>query len=85
MAPASCDEPGTALERQEAEGQLRAALELLPEEQRSAILRAFFDGWTHLQIAERQGIPLGTAKTRIALGMKRLRSLLRRAPSEPIP
>ncbi len=71
--------------RQETDEHLRAALELLPEEQRSAILRAFFDGWTHLEIAERQGIPLGTAKTRIALGMKRLRGLLRPAPSEHVP
>ena len=63
---------------------LRAALERLPEEQRSVILLAFFDGCTHLEIAQRQGIPLGTAKTRIALGMKRLRGLLGPVPSERV-
>jgi RNA polymerase sigma-70 factor (ECF subfamily) len=54
------------------------ALSQLPEEQRHAIVLAFFSGHTHVEVARHLGIPLGTAKTRIALGMKRLGSLLNR-------
>lgn len=68
--------PGGALERTESEQQVCAALERIPEEQRAAIRLAFFCGLTHDQVAAAQGIPLGTAKTRIRLGMLRLRELL---------
>jgi RNA polymerase sigma-70 factor (ECF subfamily) len=37
---------------------------------------AFYGGLTHEQVAEQQAIPLGTAKTRIRLAMKRLREIL---------
>jgi RNA polymerase sigma-70 factor (ECF subfamily) len=53
-----------------------AALERLPQEQQSAICSAFFDGLTYQQVAERENIPEGTAKTRIRLGLQRLRSYL---------
>ena len=36
----------------------------------------FFDGLSHIEIAERTGIPLGTIKSRIRAGMMRLRELL---------
>jgi len=49
----------------------------LPEEQRSAVVLTFYAGLTNEQVARYQGIPLGTAKTRIRLGMERLRCLLR--------
>src|SRR5215207_7848305 len=42
---------------------------------------AFFDGLTHREIAERDGLPLGTVKGRLRLGLKRLSGLL----AEPAP
>jgi RNA polymerase sigma-70 factor (ECF subfamily) len=52
---------------------LKFALRNLPEEQRSVIELAFYHGMTHSQIAEYQSTPLGTVKTRLRLGMEKLR------------
>ena len=64
------------LEEKERSGQLSQALEVLPAEQRKCIELAFFEGLTHRQVAERTGEPLGTVKSRIALGMNKLRQAL---------
>jgi RNA polymerase sigma-70 factor (ECF subfamily) len=53
-----------------------AALARLPAEQQRAIELAFFQGLTHAEIARKLGEPVGTVKTRIRLGMMKLRSLL---------
>ncbi len=74
--PAQSLDPGSALERAEASGQVHAALAKLPEDQRRAIALAFFTGLTYEQVARAQAIPVGTAKTRIRRGMQRLRELL---------
>ena len=55
---------------------VRAAVATLPGEQRRAIELAFFDGLTHREIAERDGLPLGTVKGRLRLGLRRLQHLL---------
>ncbi|GMR09578.1 MAG: sigma-70 family RNA polymerase sigma factor [Anaerolineae bacterium] len=52
---------------------LRFALDKLPDEQRSVIELAFYHGMSHSQIAEYQSTPLGTVKTRLRLGMEKLR------------
>ncbi|MDR3575569.1 MAG: sigma-70 family RNA polymerase sigma factor [Anaerolineaceae bacterium] len=55
---------------------LRQAVAQLPPEQRSALALAFFKGYTHQQIADLTGEPLGTVKTRIRLAMQKLRQIL---------
>lgn len=52
---------------------LQQALEGLPEEQKKVILLAYFKGLSHSEIAERLHEPLGTIKTRMRLGLQRLR------------
>ena len=51
----------------------RAAIILLPAEQRKTLEMAFFDGLTHTEIAEMTGDPLGTVKTRIRSALLTLR------------
>ena len=55
---------------------IRSALAQLPAEQRHVIELAYFGGFTHAEIAEREGIPLGTVKGRMRLGLQKLRLLL---------
>jgi RNA polymerase sigma-70 factor, ECF subfamily len=55
---------------------VRWAVAQLPEEQRSALSLAYFQGLTHPEIAQKLGEPLGTVKTRIRLAMEKLRVLL---------
>jgi RNA polymerase sigma-70 factor (ECF subfamily) len=55
---------------------VRDALATLPEEQRAPIELGFFGGITHEEIARRTATPLGTVKTRIRSGLRKLRSAL---------
>ena len=55
---------------------VRDALAQLPPEQREPIELGFFGGVTHQEIARRIGLPLGTVKTRIRTGLRRLRNVL---------
>jgi RNA polymerase sigma-70 factor (ECF subfamily) len=55
---------------------VREALQEIPEEQRKAIVAAYFGGLSHSEIAAEFGQPLGTIKTRIRSGMGALRRAL---------
>jgi RNA polymerase sigma-70 factor (ECF subfamily) len=55
---------------------LRGALAQIPSEQRRVQELSYFEGLTHMEIAQRLEIPVGTAKTRIRLGMLKLREAL---------
>lgn len=56
--------------------QVRSAVKELPPEQQEALALAFFQGYTHREIAEVLEQPLGTIKSRIRSGMQTLRGLL---------
>ncbi|HEY3095503.1 MAG TPA: sigma-70 family RNA polymerase sigma factor [Acidimicrobiia bacterium] len=55
---------------------VRAALATLPDDQRRAIQLAYFGGKTYRQVAEVLGIPEGTAKSRLRLGLRRIADAL---------
>jgi RNA polymerase sigma-70 factor, ECF subfamily len=55
----------------------------LPAEQREAVELAYYGGMTHAQIAARQGAPLSTVKTRLALGLRKLADHLTARRMEP--
>jgi RNA polymerase sigma-70 factor, ECF subfamily len=67
------DQPAAVLERDDTRETVREALRLLPEPQREALVLAYWGGLTADQIARREHVPLGTAKSRIRLGLARLR------------
>jgi RNA polymerase sigma factor (sigma-70 family) len=56
--------------------QVRSALMKIPMEQRLVIELAYFQGWTHSEIAEGTHIPLGTVKARMRLGLLHLKHIL---------
>ncbi len=55
------------------------ALETLPEAQKTVILMSYFEGYSQSEIAEILNQPLGTVKTRLRLGMQKLRAMFNRS------
>lgn len=74
-APPATDPEEETIRRDEG-ATLRRALADLPKDQRWAIELAYFLGFSQSQIAERLGLPLGTIKTRMRLGLAKLREQL---------
>ena len=62
--------------QQEDGRKLHLCLDSLDDPQRQAIRTAFFDGLTYAELAERQGVPLGTMKSWVRRGLIRLRNCL---------
>lgn len=75
--PADPDgEPETAVLAAVRDGAVRDALGALSPAQREALVLAYFGGRTQREIAELTGVPLGTVKTRMLAGMRRIRTVL---------
>src|SRR6202012_4560290 len=68
--------PEDAVRRGDVRQLVRGALQMLPAEQRRAVVLAAVYGRTALEISESEGIPLGTAKTRIRTALIRLRAAI---------
>jgi RNA polymerase sigma-70 factor, ECF subfamily len=69
--------------RREEASTIRGMLETLPDEQSRVIELAYFGGFTHSEIAEMLGAPIGTVKGRMRLGLEKLRGQL--APQGVMP
>ena len=79
------DAPERRAMADEAGNEMRAALRSLPAGQARAVVLAGIIGLSASQVAEAEGIPLGTAKTRIRTAMQRLRTILGEAADLPDP
>lgn len=63
--------------------EIRDGVAALPEAQRRTLELAYFGGLTHVEIALRMGVPLGTVKGRMRIGLERLRRYLEARGIEP--
>ncbi len=64
-------------DREERKKVIQNALDSLPEDQRVAIEMVYFDGFTHVETAERLNVPVGTIKTRLRLGVAKLKEKIK--------
>ena len=63
-------------------GAATEAMTQLPPEQRTAVIMAYLEGATQQEIAKRTNVPLGTVKTRLRLGLIKLRAQMSQPASE---
>jgi RNA polymerase sigma-70 factor (ECF subfamily) len=74
------DEPHSLVAMKHDLGDMRAAIDVLSDDQRRTIELAYFGGYTCREVAELMQVPEGTVKSRIRLGLQRLRLLMAHAP-----
>jgi RNA polymerase sigma-70 factor, ECF subfamily len=80
------ERPAAMAEREDERRAVRDALSSLPESQREAVVLAYWGGLTADEIARRADVPLGTAKSRIRLGLAKVRAQVEAAtPAELAP
>lgn len=72
------------VERIERRDRVRVAIAQLPKEQKVALAYAYFQGYSHREIAAALDEPVGTIKTRIRLGMQKLRQALNEENGTPV-
>lgn len=76
VAPQEPDRPDALLNNAQCSERINAALGQLPDEQVRVVKLSFFEGRAHADIAALLDLPVGTVKSRLRLGMARLRKLL---------
>jgi RNA polymerase sigma-70 factor (ECF subfamily) len=75
--------PGEEVSEADTAETVRAAVRRLPPDQRRVVELAYFGGLSYRDVAQRMGIPEGTAKSRVRLALARLETLLDRQLLEP--
>jgi RNA polymerase sigma-70 factor (ECF subfamily) len=83
--PRADERPAVAAERAVERARVQAALRELPRGQREAVVLAYWGGLPAERIAHRERIPLGTAKSRVRLGLGKLRRAYGVPAPEPTP
>jgi RNA polymerase sigma-70 factor, ECF subfamily len=68
------DSPSSVAEHQEQRSMLREALRKLPVEQREALVLAYWGGMSAREVAAAAKVPFGTARSRMRLGLEKLRA-----------
>lgn len=76
LAPSHPESPDAAVISSQSSSRVAQAMAGLPEEQIALLRLAFFEGLSHRDIAEREGVPLGTVKSRLRLAFDKMRNIL---------
>ncbi len=74
--PTASVDPIEAVEIGERRQQVLSALSRIPPEQRQVVKMAYYQGFTHTEIAASTGLSIGTVKTRLRLGLSKLKVAL---------
>ena len=70
-------QPFTYLQQSRNEDMFQESFKKLPNEQRQVLTQVYMQGKSHSEIAEQTGLPLGTVKSRVRMGLKKLQTLVK--------
>ncbi len=76
LLPSDESSPYSAAVAKERSSMIQTILKAIPEQQRTVLVAAYFDGYSQTEIAEKTGIPLGTVKSRMRQGLIKLQQML---------